>query len=504
MYNRFNKSISKPSIYAQKANRNKHNAQQMKLSRNLLLLLFAFCCSQTMAQPSSIFENFNNSNHGWSFSTGAQQANYNDPSDDCENSRGVISAAPTDLNPVSLTSPFLQSSGSGYISVAFNLFKTSEGMSCNSWGDVGCPVYASVQIESGNNIVATSSNVLLPVIGPGKDHRLTLRVATFGNLPASALFKATLKLTYRNTNPSCNNVNTKFIFDDVAVCQDACAAALDAVNDDGFTYDGPGSETFTGNLSTNDNIATCGTVEYTLAKGPLGINKSNIGGATLNISSNGSFTITRTDPNISVYEFSYRVKNNCTGKSDLAAVKIYFASSGPLPLSLLHFSAARKNNQVFVNWKTSNESNLNFFEIQRKANGQFIPVGKVAANNNAGQTNYQFSEINTSNNISEYRLKIIENNGTNRYSEISVVKGIDKTINWIIYPNPNNGIASIHFNQSVQNAQVDLIDKTGRLVQTYAGVNGQQMNLINMKSGVYLVKFSTKDGAVVTQKMIVY
>jgi hypothetical protein len=49
-----------------------------------------------------------------------------------------------------------------------------------------------------------------------------------------------------------------------------------------------------------------------------------------------------------------------------------------------------------------------------------------------------------------------------------------------------------------------LIDKTGRLVQTYAGVNGQQMNLINMKSGVYLVKFSTKDGAVVTQKMIVY
>jgi hypothetical protein len=490
-------------IKALKANRTQHNLNKMKLSRALLLFFCAFCCTRAIAQPLSVFENFNNNNHGWTFSSGAQQGHYNDPSDECENGRGVIASAPTDLNPIVLTSPLLQSSGSGYISVSFNIFKTNEGLTCNSWGDVDCPVYVSVQIESGNNIVATSSNVLLPVIGPGKDHRLTLRVATLGNLPASNLFKATLKLTYRNTNPACNNINTKFIFDEISVCQDACAAALDAVNDEGFTYDGPGSETFTGNLSSNDNIASCGTVEYTLAKGPLGINKSTIGGATININSNGNFTITRTDPNIAVFEFSYRAKNNCTGKSDLSAAKIYFASSGPLPLSLLQFSAARKNNQVFVNWKTSNESNLNFFEIQRKINGQFMPVGKVAANNNAGQTNYQFSEMNTSSSISEYRLKITENNGTNRYSEISIVKGIEKTINWLIYPNPNNGIASLHFNQSVQNGQVTLIDNTGRLIKTYA-VSGQQLNLLNLKAGIYMVKFTTNEGVVTTQKMIVY
>jgi hypothetical protein len=373
---------------------------------------------------------------------------------------------------------------------------------CNNWSDLNCPIYISYQIESGGNVLATTSNILLPSIGPGKPHRLSMRVNTAGILNAGNTFKVTLKLSHRNSTPGCDNSNTRITFDDISVCQESNSSTIDAVNDEGITYEGAGSETYNGNLNTNDNHAGSTQMVYSLAKGPLGINKSIPGGANLIINSNGTFTITRTDPTVSVFEFSYQMTNNNNGKTDIASAKIYFASSGPLPLSLLSFTASRKANSAFVQWNTSNESNLNVFEIQRKVNGVFSTVGKVVANNNAGQTQYQFSEINTSNLISEYRLKILENNGTYRYSEIAVIKGLENKIEWMVIPNPNNGYGQIHFNETLADATLEIIDNTGRCIRKHQNFNGQNHYFTNVKPGVYMLRL-TQGKRIDTQKMIV-
>lgn len=474
----------------------------MRKSLTLLCLIIVAFTGLSYAQPTSIFQNFSHPNHGWTLGGGATLSNYRDPSDDCEHNRGIESDAPTSQNPVTLTSPTMLSTGGGTSVISFNIFRMNRQSNCNNWSDLNCPVYISYQIESGGNIVATSSNLLLPAIGPGKPHRLTLRVNTTGILNFGNLYKATIKLSHRNSITPCENSETRITFDDVYVSQEAANNGVDAVNDEGFTYEGAGSETYNGNLSTNDSHTGAGTMAYTIAKGPYGINKSVAGGANLNINSDGTFSITRTDPTNSVYEFSYRMTNTSNGMSDIASVKIYFASSGPLPLSLLSFSAVRKSNMAFIQWTTSNESSLNVFEIQRKVNGQFTTIGKVVANNNVSQTQYQYSELNTSDNISEYRLKIIENNGTHRYSEVAIIKGLEKKIDWMVVPNPNNGVGQIHFNEFLSNATMEILDNTGRSVKKIQNINGENHYFNGIKSGVYLIRIS--DGnRTATQKMIV-
>jgi len=474
----------------------------MRKSLTLVCFFITALTGLSFAQPTSIFETFSHPQHGWTLGGGARLWNYRDPSDDCDHNRGIEADAPTVQSPVSLTSPTMISTGGGTSVISFNIFRMDEQANCNNWSDVNCPIYISYHIESGGNIIATSSNILLPAIGPGKPHRLTIRVNTAGILNFGDLYRATIKLSHRNSIPACVNSDTRITFDDAYVSQEANNIGIDAVNDEGFTYEGPGSETFNGNLSTNDNLGGLNDIVYSIAKGPYGINKSVAGGANLNINSDGSFSITRTDPTISVYEFSYRMKSNSTGKSDIASVKIYFASSGPLPLSLLSFTAARKSNTALIQWNTSNESNLNVFEVQRKVNGQFTTIGKVVANNNAGQTQYQYSEMNTSNNISEYRLKIIENDGTFRYSEVAIIKGLEKKIDWMVIPNPNNGIGQIHFNEALSNATLEILDNTGRTIKKLQNINGQNHYFSGLKSGVYMIRVA--DGNIIaTQKMIV-
>ena len=478
------------------------NLNQMRKSISLLCLFISAITACAVAQPTSINESFSHSNHGWILGGSARLSNYRDPEDDCENNKGIVCDAPTLQNPVMLTSPSMLSNGAGSSVISFNVFRMDNLSNCNNWSDLNCPIYISYQIESGGNVIATTSNILLPSIGPGKPHRLSMRLNTAGILNAGNVYKVTLKLSHRNSTPSCDNGNAKIIFDEISVCQESNSNGIDALNDEGTTYEGAGSETFNGNLNTNDNHAGSNQMVYTIAKGPLGINKSATGGANLIVNSNGTFTITRTDPTVSVFEFSYRMKNNNNGKSDLASAKIYFASSGPLPLSLLSFTASRKNNLAVVQWNTSNESNLNVFEVQRKANGIFSTVGKVVANNNAGQTQYQFSEINTSNLISEYRIKILENNGTFRYSEIAVIKGLEKKIEWMVIPNPNNGFGQIHFNETLVDATLEIIDNTGRSIRKHQNFNGQNHYFSNVKPGVYMLRL-TQGKMVATQKMIV-
>ena len=474
----------------------------MRKSISLLCLFISAITTCAVAQPTSINESFSHPSHGWTLGGSARLWNYRDPSDDCVHNRGIEADAPTLQNPISLTSPSMLATGATSSVISFNIFRMDNHSNCYNWSDMNCPIYISYQIESGGNVLATTSNILLPTIGPGKPHRLSMRLNTAGILNAGNVYKVTLKLSHRNSTPSCDNSNTRITFDDVYVCQESNTTGIDAINDEGITYEGAGSETFTGNLSTNDNQAGSNQIEYSIAKGPLGINKSATGGANLIVNSNGSFTITRTDPSIAIFEFSYRMKNNDNGKTDIASAKIFFASSGPLPLSLLSFAASRKNNVAVVQWNTSNESNLNVFEVQRKVNGIFSTVGKVVANNNAGQSQYQFSEINTSNLISEYRLKIIENNGTYRYSEISIIKGLEKKIEWMVIPNPNNGYGQIHFNETLVDATLEILDNTGRSIRKHQNFNGQNHYFSNVKPGVYMLRL-TQGKMVATQKMIV-
>jgi hypothetical protein len=66
----------------------------------------------------------------------------------------------------------------------------------------------------------------------------------------------------------------------------------------------------------------------------------------------------------------------------------------PLPVELLHFFGAWKNQAVELTWKTASERNNDYFEVQRSADGQhYVPIGRVAGQASSSRVNiYRFDD----------------------------------------------------------------------------------------------------------------
>lgn len=94
----------------------------------------------------------------------------------------------------------------------------------------------------------------------------------------------------------------------------------------------------------------------------------------------------------------------------------------PVPLNLISFDAAIISGKVKLNWITENEINVTGFEIERSFNGsQFTTIGMLNGRNLSGQNNYHFYDNSNVNGIVFYRLKLKNENGSYRYSNIKSV-----------------------------------------------------------------------------------
>jgi hypothetical protein len=72
-----------------------------------------------------------------------------------------------------------------------------------------------------------------------------------------------------------------------------------------------------------------------------------------------------------------------------------------------------------VLWNTAREINVKDFTIERSNNAtHFISIGQVAATNAAG---YSFADQNPLSGVSYYRLKIMDKDGSFKYSKIVTI-----------------------------------------------------------------------------------
>lgn len=99
-------------------------------------------------------------------------------------------------------------------------------------------------------------------------------------------------------------------------------------------------------------------------------------------------------------------------------------------------------NKVTISWSFLNESNVQYYEIERSTgNNSFAPIGRMLPIlNNGSQADYQFSDTSLSNagHSLQYRIKALLTNGTYLYSivlQISIPRP-SISIPISIYPNP--------------------------------------------------------------------
>lgn len=166
-----------------------------------------------------------------------------------------------------------------------------------------------------------------------------------------------------------------------------------------------------------------------------------------------------------------------------------------LPVELLSFSGKQQGKVNLLQWQTSTEQNVSHFDIERSANArQFISLGRVAAAGNSSTVkDYSFTDVLPEKGHNFYRLKMVDADGSFKYSNVILLKRVDDNSIIALYPNPAR--EAIHISLSGDNdnsaVQASLFDRSGKLVRSLQWKKSntiQSIEIGSLATGVYTLR----------------
>ncbi len=193
-----------------------------------------------------------------------------------------------------------------------------------------------------------------------------------------------------------------------------------------------------------------------------------------------------------------------TGFPCAAPTFVFGPAGGPLPIKMNSFYATRVGTQVNLSWNTEIEINAKEFVVERKTSGDFTTVATVAATNITEGSKYTYSDRNMEAGVTQYRIKMVDLDGTYRYSEVRAVKGAGTKADFTVFPNPSYGEANLNITDVSENTEIQVYDNAGRMVRRISNINKNNVSLDNLQKGMYMIRLvDTKTGEIVTKKLSV-
>ncbi len=183
----------------------------------------------------------------------------------------------------------------------------------------------------------------------------------------------------------------------------------------------------------------------------------------------------------------------------------------PLPVELTKFTTESHTEGVALNWTTSSEINNSHFEIELSYDGvNWFTIGIVQGAGNSMEINdYQFIDNQIGSGIQYYRLKQVDFDGTESYSNINYFSfdNASKPTSFIAYQNQNNKVEV----QAVFSGMGEalLIDTRGRIIERLTFIStdkgGLQLEFesTNLSEGVYFVKIQSSNASLGQKVQIV-
>jgi endoglucanase Acf2 len=172
------------------------------------------------------------------------------------------------------------------------------------------------------------------------------------------------------------------------------------------------------------------------------------------------------------------------------------AAPGPLPVTLLDFTAQAQTAAVGLAWHTASEVNSARFDVQRSRDGNsFTTLGSVAARGTSTTTaayTYRDAALPAGASPLYYRLRQVDLDGTATYSPVRTVV-LAKAGGLALFPNPAHTTATLTGASS--GSTVQLLDALGRSVATATAdeVGTAILTLpAGLPSGVYVVRAGTQ------------
>jgi hypothetical protein len=204
-----------------------------------------------------------------------------------------------------------------------------------------------------------------------------------------------------------------------------------------------------------------------------------------------------------------------TGLQDLASN--VWPQNAILPVNLISFTATYNNGRTQLNWESADEVNFSHYEVERMSDTRrgYETVAQKMAAGNSGRNNYQALDDLSS--VFEtaiyYRLKMVDVNGTFKYSPVVLVRKEKKDLSTLlISPNPislGNTQATLHFySGQADQIRVRVLDAAGRPVLQQVntineGTNSVSLqNMHQLQSGFYLIQLQ-QGASISTTRLVV-
>lgn len=161
-----------------------------------------------------------------------------------------------------------------------------------------------------------------------------------------------------------------------------------------------------------------------------------------------------------------------------------------LPLHLISFTGSvLQSGKNQLQWKTANEDNVDFFEIQRSDNGNTYSLLLKHSAVGTGDNSYQVVDINPVNGLNYYRLKMTDKDGRFTYSSIIRLKNNGNT-GFSLFPNPAKNNLIVTHPVGREQAFIQIVQGDGKVVykQTISvGAVQSSLDISALTPGLYFV-----------------
>lgn len=187
----------------------------------------------------------------------------------------------------------------------------------------------------------------------------------------------------------------------------------------------------------------------------------------------------------------------------------FLCTQSTLPVTLANFNAVQRSSKVTLTWETLFELNNDGFEIERRiGSGSYQKIAFVdskAPGGNGDAFSYSFEDAtNLPKGVTYYRLRQVDLDGRATYSEIKAVRTGNGTIILSVYPNPSRGTTNVALPSGVGTYDVSVDDFTGKSVQRFSGLTSSNLQLNNLKPGMYMLRVSIRaTGETITERIAV-
>ncbi len=246
------------------------------------------------------------------------------------------------------------------------------------------------------------------------------------------------------------------------------------------------------NVDGATNPMFMSTTDYTLQTGSAAINTGN-----------DIFYASAQTPDLTSITTDLAGKPRINGTVDMGA----YEYEGPLPVTLLSYTAKAETAGARLNWQTATELNNEFFTISSSKDGvNFSNIGRLNSKDNSNSFgNYTFLDLSAKTGQYYYRLQQTDKDGKVTDLGIRTVNmGLNKA-EVMVYPNPASAIAYVKF-ASAWYEQAALIDLTGKILQTQTVKKDQsevRFELGRLSPATYLIRLSGNRGSVTKPLIII-